>query len=503
MEKEKTEAAEVEKTAEAAPVKEKMPLGSAIAYTIGYSGINVSWYMINSYLMIFYTDVVGLTAGAISLIMLIARVWDAINDPMMGAIVDRTHSKWGKFKPYIAIAPPFLAIFNIMTFTVWPLEGTAKVVVCLICYILVGMAYTVVQVAVNGLVNRLTRSSQIKMDIISMSQVGSTLIQTALGALVPVMLLAFSQTMVEGAATPDQHSYFMTTLIVSIIMIPMFWICAWKCKEVKDEADEVVQDAVAKAKPKKEPIGKSLKALAKNSQLIIGIVAVFLGAMGAIARMSLLTYYVVYASGLPMGENYAMLGVVFPVITFLQMVGNVTLPFFTRKMGKKKTFILFNIISVVSLLILFFFSNGSVPVLIGASALFGFGLAGSSICYAFICDAIEYGDYKYGVRDDGLAFAMMSFGVKCATAITGAVGVLLIAAVGYDAANPVQSAATVTGINVVVNIIPAVLMVLSMIIMLWYRLDEKKMGVIASRLKVRREGQETYEEQMEKFTDIK
>ncbi len=499
MENTKQEAAVQEQKA---PEKEKMPLGSAIAYTIGYSGINVSWYMINSYLMIFYTDVVGLAAGAISMIMLVARIWDAINDPMMGAIVDRTHTKWGKFKPYIAIAPPFLAIFNILTFTVFPLEGGAKVAVCLITYILVGMAYTVVQVAVNGLVNRLTRSSQIKMDIISMSQVGSTLVQTALGALVPIMLLAFSQTMKDGAATPDQRSYFITTVIVSIVMIPMFWFCAWKCKEVKDEAEAVVKEAAQDIKPQKEPLLKSLKALVKNSQLIIGILAVFLGAMGAIARMSLLTYYVVYASGIPFPAGYGILGIVFPVITFLQMVGNVTLPFFTRKMGKKRTFIFFNIISILALIILFFFSNGSIPMLIAMSAVFGFGLAGSSICYAFICDAIEYGDYKYGVRDDGLAFSMMSFGVKCATAITGAVGVLLIAAVGYVPDQP-QVPSAVTGINIVVNIVPAVLMAVSMIIMLWYHLDEKKMGVIASRLKVRREGLETYEEQMKKFNDIK
>ena len=480
-----------------APPKEKMPLGSAIAYTIGYSGINVSWYMINSYLMIFYTDIVGLAAGAISLIMLIARVWDAINDPMMGAIIDRTHSRWGKFKPYIVIAPPFLAIFNILTFTVFPLQGTTKVVVCLLCYIAVGMAYTVVQVAINGLVNRLSRNSQTKMDIISMSQVGSALIQTALGALVPVMLLKFSHTL-DG--TPDGHGYFMATLIVSIVMVPMFWYCAWKCREIKDEANEVVKEAAADVKPPKEPLGKSLKALAKNSQLIIGIVSVFLGAMGVIARMSLLTYYVVYASGIPMPDCYAMLGVVFPVITFLQMLGNVTLPFFTRKLGKKRTFILFTMISIVSLLVLFFFSNGNVPILIIASAAFGFGNSGSSICYAFICDAIEYGDYKYRVRDDGLAFSLMSFGVKCATAITGAVGVLLIAAVGY-VPDAIQTAETVRGINFVVNIIPAALMALSLFIMIWYKLDEKKVALISKRLQARRAGLETFEDQM-KLNDI-
>ncbi len=477
--------------------KEKLPLKSAISYTIGYSGINVSWYMINSYLMIFYTDIVGLAAGAISMIMLIARVWDAINDPMMGAIVDRTHTKWGKFKPYIVCAPPFLAIFNILTFTVFPVEGAKKVVICLICYVLVGMSYTVVQVAVNGLVNRLSRSSQVKMDIISMSQVGSALIQTALGALVPVMLLAFSK---SADGTPNGRGYLMTTIIVSIVMIPMFWICAWGCQEVKEEADPAEQPTVLEKK-QNEPLMKSIKALAQNSQLIIGILAVFLGAMGAIARMSLLTYYVVYASGIPMPQCYQWLGVVFPIITFSQMVGNATLPFFTRKLGKKGAFFLFNALSIGSLLILFFLSNGNIPVLLGASALFGFGLAGSSICYAFICDAIEYGDYKYNVRNDGLAFSLMSFGVKCATAITGAVGVLLISAVGF-VPNEVQTASAVTGINFVVNVIPAILMALSLLLMFWYRLDEKKMEVISERLHARREGHATYEEQS-KLTDIK
>lgn len=474
--------------------KAKLPLGSAIAYTIGYSGINVSWYMINSYLMVFFTDIVGLAAGAISIIMLISRIWDAVNDPMMGAIIDRTNSKWGKFKPYIVIAPPFLAIFNVLTFTVFPLQGTAKAVVCLICYIGVGMVYTIVQVAVNGLVNRLSTNSQTKMDIISMSQIGSTIVQTILGAAVPVMLLAFSRA-TDG--NPDGHGYFMVALIVSIVAIPMFWYCAWKCKEVKEEV--VAEVKVEAVKKEKKSFLKSIQALCKNSQLVVGILSVFFGAMGVIARMSLLTYFVIYASGIPAPQNFAMLGIVFPVITFLQMLGNFVLPFATRWLGKKKAFIVYNIISAASLVLLFILPGGNVPLLIILSAIFGFGNAGSSVPYAFICDAIEYGDYKYGVRDDGLAFSLMSFGVKCATAITGAVGVLLIFAVGY-VPDAVQTAETVRGISMVVNIIPAILIVISIVLIgIFYKLDEKKMGVIAEKMQLRREGAETREEQLAKY----
>ena len=85
----------------------------AVGYAFGEVGCQMSWYMINNYLTLFYTDIVGLTASAISLIMLIARVWDAINDPMMGSIADRTNTRWGRFRPYIFFAPPFLAIFNV------------------------------------------------------------------------------------------------------------------------------------------------------------------------------------------------------------------------------------------------------------------------------------------------------------------------------------------------------------------------------------------------------
>ena len=88
-------------------------------YAMGEVGCQLSWYMINTYLTIFYTDIVGLSASAISLIFVIARVWDAINDPMMGAVCDKTKTRFGKFRPYVMFSPIFLAIFNILTFTVF------------------------------------------------------------------------------------------------------------------------------------------------------------------------------------------------------------------------------------------------------------------------------------------------------------------------------------------------------------------------------------------------
>ena len=133
--------------------KEKTSPKLAFGYGMGEVALQMSWYMINNYLTLFYTDIVGLTASAISLIMLIARVWDAVNDPMMGALADKTRTRWGKFRPYLMFAPPFLAVFNLLTFTVFPVTGAAKVILCLVCYIGAGMLYTVVGTAHAALVN--------------------------------------------------------------------------------------------------------------------------------------------------------------------------------------------------------------------------------------------------------------------------------------------------------------------------------------------------------------
>jgi GPH family glycoside/pentoside/hexuronide:cation symporter/probable glucitol transport protein GutA len=114
-------------TAERPAQQEKTNLRTGFFYSFGEICSQLSWYMINTYLTIFYTDVVGLTAAGISLIMLVARVWDAINDPLMGIIADRTRTRWGKFRPYLMFAPPFLAVFNLLTFTVFPVQGVAKV----------------------------------------------------------------------------------------------------------------------------------------------------------------------------------------------------------------------------------------------------------------------------------------------------------------------------------------------------------------------------------------
>ena len=450
----------------------KLPLRSTIAYSIGSSGANVSFYMINNYLMLFYTDIVTLSAAAISAIMLIARIWDAVNDPMMGMIEDRTRTRWGKFRPWLMIGPPFLAIFNLLTFTAFPLTGATKAIVCGICYIFAGMAYTVVQVAINGLVNRITNDPQAKMNVIAIAQIANQIGQVIIAAVLMPIILHFS----AGHEVADGHGYFMGTLFVCLVTVPMIWYAAWRCREVSVDEPATVE------KKEKKPLGESLKLVAKNDQLVFSVLSTFLACVGIIGRYAVLSYYVIYVVG-----SYTLISPVFAVMSFAQMIGNMPLPWLTKKFGKIKVYVVANFLSAAVLVLLFFLSKApNNAVIIAMSAIIGFLGASGSISYSFTCDSVEYGDWKYGIRDDGLAFSIMSFGVKLSQALTGALAAPLLVAMGY-VANQAQAPSTVNGINALVNIAPAVILVIAMVpILLKYRLDEPTMAKITAELTERR-----------------
>ncbi len=456
------------KVASAQPaVQEKTNWGLGVFYGLGEVGSQLSWYMINTYLTIFYTDIVGLSATAISAIMLIARIWDAANDPMMGAIADRTHTRWGKFRPYLMFAPPFLAVFNLLTFTVFPVQGFAKVLLCLICYIGAGMAYTAICITYGGIVNLIARDSQVRMNYTSCRAIGGSVIQMILSAAAMPLILYFGHSKV-----PTARGYFWTTLCCSILLLPCFWACAAKCKET------VHIDAPA-AEKRKVPVGKALLTLCRNKYLMITVFCVFAGAMGAMARMSMLAFYCIYVVGNPM-----MTSVIFPTMTAMQLVGNFTLPWGTKTFGKKGYMLITSFVQIAAMVLMYLVPANNKVFLVLVSALIGLAMCNANICTGMLSDCIEYGDWKYGIREEGLTYSFMSFGVKLATAITGSATVLLLAKIGY-VPNAEQTETVKHGINVLVNLLPAVIILISTISIFFYNLPKKRMDEIGADLDAR------------------
>ena len=443
---------------------EKTSKSLGVFYSLGEVGSQLSWYMINTYLMIFYTDVVGLTASAISLIMLVARVWDAINDPMMGLIADRTRTRWGKFRPYLMFAPPVLAIFNILTFTVFPVEGFAKVILALLTYVGAGMAYTAVCITYGGLVNLIAKDSQVRMNYTSARAIGASVVSMVLSAVAMPMILFFSK-----GEVADKSGYFWTTVICSAIMLPCFWLCAWKCKET------VVSHIPTQAGEKKKVL-ETLKLMCKNKMLMITVSTVFLGAAAIMGRMSMLAFYIIYVVG-----SFQMIAPIFTIMTVMQLVGCLFLPWGTKTFGKRNWLLILNIVQIAGFIIMFLAPVNSPVILLGISAILGITNSAANVCTGMLSDCIEYGDWKYGIREEGVTYSYMSFGVKLATAVTGAVTVLLLSATGY-VAGAEQTEATKTGINVIVNLLPAACVFVSIIPLFFYKLDNKTVAKIRAEL---------------------
>ena len=445
--------------------KEKTSPKLAFCYSLGEVGCQMSWYMINNYLMLFYTDVVGLAAGAISMIMLIARIWDAINDPMMGNIADRTHTKWGKFRPYLYMAPPVLAIFNILTFTAFPVQGTAKVILCLLTYVGAGMAYTACSISYQALQNVIAIDSQVRMNLATARGIGSSVIGIILSACAMPMILHFS-----GAEVANAHGYFVTTVILSLIMIPVFWICGAGCKETYAE------QLHANAQEEKLGFIGSLKEIVQNDQLLMVVLATVLGTICVSGRMGLLTYYIIYVVG-----DFRVIATVFTSMTIAQLIGTLAVPWGTKTFTKKGYLIILNVIMCIGFFLLFINPHCNQTYLLVVSFICGLTNSASAICPGMVSDCIEYGDWKLGRRQEGIAASMLSFGVKLSTAISGSAGVLLLSATGY-VANAEQTPAAQQGINIVVNLVPLIVAVLSIVPLLFYKLTPKKVEEIRADL---------------------
>jgi sugar (glycoside-pentoside-hexuronide) transporter len=457
-----------------AAVQEKASPKLLAGYGLGEIGCQISWYMINNYLNIFYTDVVGLTGAAISAIVLIARIWDAINDPMMGQIADRTNTRWGKFRPYLMFAPPVLAIFNILTFTVFPVQGIAKVILCGLCYIGAGMAYTACSIAYQALLNVIAVDSRVRQLLATARSTGASIIGIILSMVAMPLILRFSSAVNEnGDKMADGHGYFVATVFFSLILIPIFWLCARICKET------YTNHLHGNAPAEKASFIENMKGLFQNDQLLMVVIATVLGTICVTGRYGILVYHVIYVVG---GPQY--IATMFTAMTVGQLVGTLTVPWGTKVFGKRNYMIIMNVVMAAGFVALFLNPTNNPVFLIGASFIGSLGFGAPAICYGMVGDSLEYGDWKLGKRQEGLAASMLSFGVKLATAICAPV-VLLLEAVGY-VPNVEQTAATKMGINFMVNMLPAILAIVSCIPLIWYKLSDKRVSEIREDLEVGR-----------------
>lgn len=447
---------------------------AVICYSFGDIASQFVWTFMGSYLTVFYSDVVGLAPVVISTIMLLARIWDAINDPMMGAICERSRSKWGRFRPWIAFGCPILAIVSVLTFTN-PFGGssTAGIMWAAITYVASGMLFTLVNIPYSSLAGVMTEDAQQRNKINTSRNIGMNLGMIIVNALSAGLALRFSG---PGAEVANGHGYMMTAIIYGVISIPMFLIVFFTAREhVKPVAGERARFSV------KETVGN----LVKNKYLMIITLVMLVTMTAFMGRIAVAPFYVIYCLG-----SFQMIAVIMTIPSVCSIIGSLFVPFFARKFGKRNVLAASAVIQAVGLMIMFLAPFDNLKMVIVGDIIFGLFNVGFPMSLSMVADSVDYMELKSGIRTDGTAYATYGLATKVGNAIGGSVGVLLLSAFGY-VANQQQSPQTMTGINVVVNLIPAILFVVAALCCLLWKMSDQDADEIRAKLRAKREGKET------------
>lgn len=439
-----------------------------IFYSFGDLASQFVWTFIGSYLTVFYTDIVGLAPAAAAAIMMIARVWDAVNDPMMGAIAERTRSKFGRFRPYILFGSPLLAIFSVLCFT-HPFAGSSKagVIYAAVTYIITGMLYTLVNIPYGALAAVMTEDAEQRNKINASRNVGMNVGILIVNGITANVMLFFSG---KGAEVANGNGYFMTVLVYAIISIPCFLAVFFTSKE----------QVVPEVTKEKFSLKMTITGLVTNKNLMILLVIMILQMAAWMGRIGVVIYYIMYCLG-----SFTLIPVIMLAPSVCGIVSSLMVPKVMSKFGKRMTLQIAVTCQGIALLAMYFTPFDNLTLIIIESGLVGFFNVSFPCSLSLLGDAIDYNEYKTGMRNDGIAYATYGLAQKLGNAIGASVGVLLLASFGY-VANAQQTPETLHGINIVVNLIPAIIFFLTAIFAFTWRLKDSEADEVRAKLHERK-----------------
>lgn len=454
-------------------VKENVGRIQVGAYGMGNFACQLSFTMVNMYLAYFYTDVFGLSAAAVATLLLVAKVWDGINDPMMGALMDKTYTRVGGYRTYMIAGAAALVLFTILTFSVPGFGDSGKLFYAYVTYIGLGMAYTVMNVPFNALPSRMTDNPKRLNQLFASSMWAGGLGSTVLGMCTMPLILMLGNGVQEAG-------YQKTAIVYAVVSLPMVLLMVRLCKENPDIA-KAKEITAAKEGEKGTSFFGFIKSIFTNKNLLCVYVYMFCAMFSQIGRASTAFYYYMFCVG-----NMVWASVLMSVSGLVGLVLIPFVPALIGKYGKKKVVIVSQIIQIIGLIMMFAGPYTNIPYTIAANLVYGLGGGYSACVGAMIVDALDNYEYRTGVRNDGVAFAFNGLMTKISAAIAGSIGLMVMAAFGYTNGADLTERA-LTGINTGVNIVPLAAAAAAIVPMLLFDLNEEKMTVIRQTLKERRE----------------
>lgn len=436
---------------------------AVIGYGCGDMANNFAFAMGALFLLSYYTDVAGVGAAAAGAMLLSVRILDAFIDVIAGRVVDKTNTRWGKFRPYLVFGALPLMLCSILVFSVptdWSHGG--KVLYAYATYIALNICYSFVNIPYGSLATVMTQ------DPASRAKLGMA---RSIGAGLTFVLISFVISPRLSSSTPAelQTLYTQLTLVLAVVGIALYLFC-FACTR------EVVQRQVAQPS-----FRESLGTLRRNRPLFMLCVCA-LCTLGASFSVSASTIF--YARYIL--NDVSLLALFVAIQTLLGMLlAAPSVPFLVRRLGKRNTFLAGLLLAALGYLLMFFMA--SLPGVLISLVVTTLGLYTSmTVMWALEADTVEYGEWCTGVRIEGLTYSLFSFTRKCGQAIGGSIPAFILGYSGYVANSATQSPSALLSIKLCMTLIPAILVLAGFLIMFFYPLTDARFAEIIGEIKQRK-----------------
>ncbi len=434
--------------------------GQRVGYAVGDLGINLYFISAATYLLYFYTDVFGISAAVAASVLLVARVVDAVTDPLMGMIAERTRSRWGRLRPYILFGAIPLGVLGVLTFSTPDLGEEGKIWWAYTTYILFGILYTVVGIPYSTLTSSLT-SNHHERTLLSTIRMAFAF---GGGYVISVGMLPL-----VGLFERAQTGFQVVMIGFSIIATLLLWLTVAATRER-------VQPPVTQ----KLSIGDSFAAVFRNPPLLVVMVLFTGGMLSFTVRQTVTVYYLKYNVG---REDLVSLffGITMPVM----FLGLLAVPKLAARFGKAGGIMVGAVVTIIGCIGLYFTPYDSIVGIFFFSCVMALGGTPIAVLgWAMIPDTVEYAQWKLGLRADGAIYSFSSFFQKLAKAVGGAGVAAALAWAGY-VANVAQTDASLNAIHMMMTVAPGLIMTLMIGLAALYRLDEATHSAMVAEIEAR------------------
>ena len=428
----------------------KLPISEKVAYGLGDTASCLYYSTLAQFLLFFYTDVFGITATAAGLMMLITKLWDTANDPIMGMIADRTTSRHGKFRFWILWMIPAFMLTGILVFTTPDLSMTGKLIWAYVTYSLVGMAYTAINVPYSALMGVMTSNSKERSILASFRFLGAN----SGSLIVNGTLLWLVATLGQGN---EQRGFFYTMCLYAVIAGALFFIT------FKYTRERVLPPL------KKNTVLRDLKDLTKNGPwLVFCVVGVLTLIYISVRGGATLYYFKYYIGNQSLASSYLVVGSVFAIAGV-----SCTKYILAWFRDKRRAYICLTLMTAAILMAFYFVSPTDIALLFGLQVVGAFLAAPlMPLTWAMFADTADYAEYKLGRRATGLIFSAGTTSQKLGWTLGGSSAGFMLGFYGFEA-NMEQAPDTLNGIVLLMSIIPASIAFLTAFVTLFYKIDYK------------------------------